>query len=160
MEIAGIVGDGLGALIRHAVGKAVQLKISLAPDLWPCWLDPAQFEAALLNLAINARDAMPDGGILTITAQNRSFDADAANAVGLQPGDYIVMDVTDTGTGIAPQYLSRLFEPFFTTKTAGKGTGLGLTQVHGFVRQSGGTVMARSTLGSGTTISLYLPRSG
>jgi signal transduction histidine kinase len=157
--IADAFADGLRDLIKHAVDETVQLEISLAPDLWTCQLDLAQFESALLNLVINARDAMPEGGLLTVTACNAPLGPEAASAVGLPPGDYVRVEVIDTGAGIAPEHLSRVLEPFFTTKAVGKGTGLGLAQVHGFVRQFGGTVIVRSTLGSGTTVSLYLPRS-
>ena len=146
-------------LLRRAVGETVQVEARAAPDLWPCHLDPAQFESAVLNLAINARDAMPDGGTLAIVAGNMVLDIAAASRLEVPPGDYVRVDVSDTGTGIAPEHLSRLFEPFFTTKEVGKGTGLGLAMVHGFARQSGGTVTVSSAPGRGTTVSLLLPRS-
>ena len=146
-------------LLRRAVGETVQVEARAAPDLWPCHLDPAQFESAVLNLAINARDAMPDGGTLAIVAGNMVLDIAAASRLEVPPGDYVRVDVSDTGTGIAPEHLSRLFEPFFTTKEVGKGTGLGLAMVHGFARQSGGTVTVSSEPGRGTTVSLLLPRS-
>lgn len=134
-------------------------KVSLVADdqLWPCHLDPAQLETALLNLALNARDAMPDGGRLEIEARNVTLDEDAV--AGVAAGSYVNLSVTDTGCGMPQETLDRVFEPFFTTKEVGKGTGLGLSMVYGFVRQSGGHVAIKSTVGVGTTVSLYLPRS-
>jgi signal transduction histidine kinase len=134
-------------------------KVSLVADdqLWLCHLDPAQLETALLNLALNARDAMPDGGRLEIEARNVTLDEDAV--AGVAAGSYVNLSVTDTGCGMPQETLDRVFEPFFTTKEVGKGTGLGLSMVYGFVRQSGGHVAIKSTVGVGTTVSLYLPRS-
>lgn len=148
----------MSELLHRAAGETVSVRTQAAPDLWPCHLDPAQFESALLNLAINARDAMPDGGTLSIEAGNVALDATAAGGLDVPPGDYVRLDVTDTGTGIAPEHLPRLFEPFFTTKEVGKGTGLGLAMVHGFARQSGGAVTVASEPGRGTTVTLFLPR--
>jgi PAS domain S-box-containing protein len=148
-----------GDLARRAVGEAVTVKISAGPRLWPSRLDPAQFESAVLNLAINARDAMPDGGRLTIAARNATVATDNAKRLDLTPGDYVVLRVTDTGVGMSREVQLRAFEPFFTTKDVGKGTGLGLAQIYGFARQSGGTATMESVPGKGTTVRLYLPRA-
>jgi CheY-like chemotaxis protein len=120
-------------------------------------VDPNEFELALVNVVINARDAMPKGGIITLSGGNVVLP-DGESTKGLE-GDYVAVSVGDTGTGIAPDIIGRVFDPFFTTKELGKGTGLGLSQVHGFAHQSGGTVVVRSKLGSGSTITFYLPRS-
>ena len=131
----------------------------LARDLWPTWADANQVESALLNLAINARDAMPEGGRLTVETSNTHLDAAyVGSEPGLQPGDYVMLAVTDTGTGMPPDVLARAFEPFFTTKPVGQGTGLGLSQLYGFARQSGGHVRIESEVGRGTSVKLYLPR--
>jgi len=127
-------------------------------DLWPTLVDANQLESALLNLCINARDAMPDGGLLTIDALNISLGKGGARERGLQPGDYVAITVSDTGVGISPQDIDRVFEPFFTTKPIGRGTGLGLSMVYGFARQSNGIVRVRSQPGSGTRVRIYLPR--
>jgi CheY-like chemotaxis protein len=146
-------------LIRKSVGEAVQVDLRLGPDLWPIWADAHQVESALLNLAINARDAMPTGGRLTVASSNMHLDAaDVGSEPGVQPGDYVMLAVTDTGIGMPPNVLARAFEPFFTTKPVGQGTGLGLSQLYGFVRQSGGYVHIDSEVGRGTSVKLYLPR--
>jgi PAS domain S-box-containing protein len=145
-------------LIKRAAGETIAVRTHASLDLWPCHVDPGQFEAALLNLAINARDAMEDGGELTVRANNARLDAQAAAALDVPAGDYVRVEVTDTGCGIAPELMPRLFEPFFTTKEVGKGSGLGLAMVHGFARQSGGAVSLVSEVGRGTTVSLLLPR--
>ncbi len=133
--------------------------MKLAPDLWPALADSGQVENSLLNLAINARDAMPEGGKLTIETANANLDEDyAANNAEVVPGDYVVMAVTDTGTGMPPDVLAHVFEPFFTTKEVGKGTGLGLSMIYGFAKQSGGHLKIYSEVGHGTTVRLYLPR--
>jgi PAS domain S-box-containing protein len=150
---------GMRDLIQRSVGEAVQVEMRLAPDLWPTWADANQVESALLNLAINARDAMPEGGLLIVETSNTHLDkAYVALEPGLEPGDYIMLAVTDTGTGMPPDVLARAFEPFFTTKPVGQGTGLGLSQLYGFARQSGGHVRIESTVGRGTSVKLYLPR--
>jgi nitrogen-specific signal transduction histidine kinase/ActR/RegA family two-component response regulator len=149
----------VGELVRRVISEAIALEISAAPGLWPAHLDPVQFEAAILNLTINARDAMPKGGRLTITARNETAGEIKARQLDLAPGPYIVVDVTDTGAGMAPEVRRRAFEPFFTTKDIGKGSGLGLAQIYGFVKQSGGTATIESALGRGTTVSLYLPKA-
>ena len=149
---------GIGDLLARAVGPAIALQFRFEKTLPPAFVDPAQLELTLLNLAINARDAMPDGGTLTL-------DGGLLPAIppelaeDLAPGSYIAIAISDTGTGMTPDVRARAFEPFFTTKEQGKGTGLGLSQVYGFVRQSGGMVKLWSARGAGTTVSIYLPRS-
>jgi len=146
-----------GNLLRRAVGEAVTVEIKAAPQRWMCKTDPHQFETAILNLAINARDAMPDGGTLTLSTERRDLDASAASLHGVEAGSYVVGIVADTGTGMAADTLGRVFEPFFTTKDVGKGTGLGLSQVYGFAKQSGGFVAVDSEVGVGTSFQIYLP---
>lgn len=152
--------SGAADLLRRTLGDHVVVETSLVPDLWPCLIDPNQLESALLNLAINARDAMPEGGQLTLATENVTLDEDAAQAVGrdVRPGAYILISVKDEGAGMPPDVLARAFEPFYTTKEQGRGTGLGLSQVFGFVAQSGGHVQLDSAPGRGTTVRLYLPR--
>jgi PAS domain S-box-containing protein len=145
-------------LIRHTVGPAVRLDVVAADGLWHTKVDPSQLESALLNLTINARDAMPGGGRLTLATANHWLDAVQAQERELQPGPYISLCVADTGTGMTPDVVAHAFDPFFTTKPIGQGTGLGLSMVHGFVRQSGGQVQIQSEPGRGTTICLHLPR--
>jgi PAS domain S-box-containing protein len=144
-------------LLRRTIGEAINLKIVASDQLWRTLCDPNQLESALLNLAINARDAMPNGGNLTITTSNAQLDNMTAGAPGLSPGDYICVDVTDTGVGMSAEVVARAFDPFFTTKPIGQGTGLGLSMIYGFVRQSKGHVTIDSKLGKGTSIKLYLP---
>src|SRR5262249_20610571 len=135
------------------------LSTSLASDLWPTFVDPGQVENAVLNLAINARDAMSNGGRLLIETYNETLDSHAVALIpDLTPGDYVVLSVTDTGHGMLPEVAERAFEPFFTTKGAGKGSGLGLATIYGFARQSGGGVTIYSEVDSGTTVRIYLPR--
>ena len=134
----------------------VQLKCDIAADVWPVEVDIAELELALVNVAVNARDAMPGGGIITLSARNVTLKK--SDGVDQLEGDFVTLAMTDTGVGIAPDVLPRIFEPFFTTKALGKGTGLGLSQVYGFSHQSGGTVVATSAVGSGTAITIYLPR--
>ena len=147
-------------LFRNTVGPAIRIETRLAPELHPTLCDPNQLENALLNLIINARDAMPDGGSLVIETAN-SVVADQqgvpADGTDLPPGGYATLIITDTGAGMTPGTLARAFDPFFTTKPPGRGTGLGLSMVYGFVQQSGGKVFLRSKEGLGTTITLYLP---
>jgi len=154
---------GMEDLFRRTVGPSVQIETRLPSELWPSLCDPNQLESALLNLVINARDAMPDGGHLVIeTANAVSSDRRGAptNEVSrnLPPGDYVALLVTDTGTGMTPDVLARAFDPFFTTKPTGQGTGLGLSMIYGFVQQSGGHVHLRSQADQGTTVTIYLPR--
>jgi len=158
VDVNRLIG-GLEDLIRRTVGPAVKVEVVGAGGLWSTKVDASQLENAVLNLCINARDAMsPDGGRLTIETANKWLDDRAAMQRDLPPGQYISLCVTDTGTGMSPEVISRAFDPFFTTKPVGRGTGLGLSMVYGFVRQSGGQVRVYSELGRGTTMCLYLPR--
>jgi PAS domain S-box-containing protein len=146
-------------LLTRTLGENISIEMSLAPNVWPVQVDRAQFEAVIANLATNARDAMPRGGALLIDTRNGHLDAAyAAGHSDVTPGDYVIVEVSDSGTGMPPDVLSRIFEPFFTTKEQGKGTGLGLSMVFGFMKQSGGHVSVYSELGKGTTFRLYLPR--
>jgi PAS domain S-box-containing protein len=146
-------------LMRRTLGEHIELLVALAEDAWPVISDENQLESALLNLAVNARDAMPSGGTLTIRSANATLDESYTRPhEGLQPGDYTVISVSDTGVGMPPDVLARVFEPFFTTKPIGQGTGLGLSMIYGFAKQSGGHVRIHSHLGQGTEVSLYLPR--
>jgi PAS domain S-box-containing protein len=149
---------GMEELIRRTVGPAIEVVVSGAPALWTAHVDQNQLENALLNLCINARDAMPDGGRLTIETDNHALDEAEARARDLPPGEYLSLCVIDTGTGMTPEVIARAFDPFFTTKPLGQGTGLGLSMIYGFVRQSGGQVRIDSTAGDGTVMCLYLPR--
>ncbi|MGK9055662.1 PAS domain S-box protein [Neorhizobium petrolearium] len=149
---------GMEDLITRTVGPAIKVEVVGAAGLWPTLIDTAQLESALLNLAINARDAMPEGGKLTIETANKWLDNRAGQERDLPPGQYISVCVTDTGTGIPKDIADRIFDPFFTTKPIGQGTGLGLSMIHGFVRQSGGQIRVYSEPGHGTTMCLYLPR--
>ena len=146
-------------LMRRTLGEHIELLVALSGDAWPVLSDENQLESALLNLAVNARDAMPGGGTLTIRTANATLDESYTRPhEGLQPGDYTVISVSDTGVGMPPDVLARAFEPFFTTKPIGQGTGLGLSMIYGFAKQSGGHVRMHSQLGQGTEVSLYLPR--
>ncbi|HZF75954.1 MAG TPA: PAS domain-containing protein [Acetobacteraceae bacterium] len=145
----------MSELLRQTLGSGVRVRTELAADLWPVHCDPGQLEVAVLNLAVNARDAMPEGGTLTL----RTYNAVLEGAGERQPGDYVCLVVEDTGAGMPPAVLARVFEPFFTTKAVGKGSGLGLPQVFGFARQSGGDVVVESEPGRGTAVALHLPRA-
>nr|WP_245931058.1 PAS domain-containing protein [Methylobacterium radiodurans] len=149
---------GMEELIRRTVGPSVHIEVVGAAGLWPALVDPPQLENALLNLCINARDAMPDGGRITIETANKWLDERAAKDRELPPGQYLSLCVTDTGTGMPPDVIARAFDPFFTTKPTGQGTGLGLSMIYGFARQSGGQVRIYSEVGQGTTMCIYLPR--
>ena len=147
-------------ILQRTLGEQIGIRSVLGNELWLTNVDPSQIEDALLNLAINARDAMPDGGTLTIETANMRLDEDYATLYpDVTPGDYIMLAMTDTGTGMPPEIIERAMEPFFTTKEVGKGTGLGLSMVYGFAKQSGGHLNIYSELGIGTTIRLYLPRA-
>jgi PAS domain S-box-containing protein len=152
-----LIGD-MEELIRRTVGPSVEMEVVGAGGVWSTLVDSNQLENALLNLCINARDAMPDGGRITIETANKWLDDRAAAERELPAGQYVSLCVTDTGTGMTPEVIARAFDPFFTTKPLGEGTGLGLSMIYGFVRQSGGQVRIYSELGVGTTMGLYLPR--
>ena len=150
---------GMEDLLRRTVGERIGLNIALQAAGWNAVSDANQLESALLNLAINARDAMPDGGQLTIEAANIVLGADSAHAFeDLEPGDYVMLSVTDTGVGMSEEVMAKAFDPFFTTKPIGQGTGLGLSMIYGFARQTGGQVRIFSQVGRGTTVRLYLRR--
>ena len=149
---------GMLDLITRTVGPAVRLLTKPDPALWSTRVDPSQLENALLNLCINARDAMQGGGTLTIETGNLELSPVAAQALELSPGAYVTLAITDTGSGMTPEVMAKAFDPFFTTKPIGQGTGLGLSMIYGFARQSGGAVHISSRVGEGTTIALYLPR--
>ncbi|MBP2551183.1 PAS domain S-box-containing protein [Neorhizobium galegae] len=149
---------GMEELIRRSVGPEISIETSLDPELWSVLVDPGQLENALLNLAINARDAMVNGGRLTIRTFKQPYSDDLAAERNLSPGDYVVLSVRDTGTGMTPDVASRAFDPFFTTKPIGQGTGLGLSMIYGFARQSGGRAVIVTAPGAGTEVLLYLPR--
>lgn len=149
---------GMEDIIDRTLGPEIEVKVEATAGLWPVLVDAPQLENALLNLCINARDAMPDGGRLTIETSNKHLDARAATSQDLPEGEYVSLCVTDTGTGMSPEIIERVFDPFFTTKPIGQGTGLGLSMIYGFVRQSGGQVRIYSEVGHGTTMCLYLPR--
>jgi PAS domain S-box-containing protein len=144
--------DAVREVLDTGVGSAVTLQFDIDRSVWPVMVDVAEFETALVNLVINARDAMSGGGVITVSAHNDALGDEAGG------GEYVAVAVADTGTGIAPDVLSRIFDPFFTTKPIGKGTGLGLSQVHGFAHQAGGTIRVSSELGKGTRITILLPR--
>jgi PAS domain S-box-containing protein len=150
---------GAAEFLQRALGETIDIEAAGGAGLWRIEVDANHLESALVNLAINARDAMPAGGKLTIEAANVFVDEEYTRAIPeMAPGQYVVISVTDTGSGMSPEVLSRAFEPFYTTKEAGHGTGLGLSQVYGFVKQSGGNVRIYSELGQGTTIKMYFPR--
>jgi signal transduction histidine kinase len=149
----------MAEILHRTLGEIVQLETVLGAGLWRTFADPMQLENAILNLAVNARDAMPDGGKLTIETNNTYLDEDyAARQIGIPAGQYVLIAISDTGAGMSPEIIERIFDPFFTTKGVGKGTGLGLSQVYGFVRQSGGHIKVYSEVGHGTTVKVYLPR--
>ncbi len=151
---------GMSELLHRSLGETIEVETVLAAGLWPAYADAGQIENALLNLAVNGRDAMPNGGRLTIETANAHLDEAYARAnADVTPGQYVLISVTDSGTGMAPDVIAKAFDPFFTTKPVGKGTGLGLSQVFGFAKQSGGHVAIYSELKQGTTVKLYLPRS-
>ena len=156
-DVNRLVAD-MADLIRRTAGPQVTVEVVGAAGLWPALVDPNQLENALLNLCINARDAMPDGGRITIETANKWIDDHTGRERHLQPGQYLSVCVTDTGTGMSPEVQARAFDPFYTTKPMGEGTGLGLSMIYGFARQSGGQVRIYSEMGQGTTMCIYLPR--
>jgi CheY-like chemotaxis protein len=147
---------GMAELLRRTLGETIDLDINLTPHLWPVRIDAGGIENAILNLALNARDAMSRGGKLIIEARNMTLDEE--NPASLLPGDYVLLSVSDSGTGMPAEVLQHAFEPFFTTKGPDEGTGLGLASVYGFVKQSGGYTGIHSEVGRGTTVDVYLPR--
>ncbi len=158
IDLQALLAD-MSDMMSRTLGESIEIKISPAPGLWPVSADPVQLESAILNLAINARDAMPRGGTLSLEAANAELGPDTpVSTSGCRPGRFVVLTVRDTGTGMSEEVLSNAFEPFFTTKDVGEGSGLGLSMVYGFVQQSGGHVALESRQGEGTTLKLYLPR--
>jgi PAS domain S-box-containing protein len=147
--------DSIRDVLDTGVGSAVRVAYDFGPGLWPVTVDISEFETALVNLVINARDAMPSGGVVTVAVRNCAGSRPRGHD---QAGDFVAINVTDAGVGIAPDVLAKIFDPFFTTKPVGKGTGLGLSQVHGFAHQAGGSVKVESELGKGTTVTILLPR--
>jgi len=158
LDMNKLVGS-MSEMLRRTIGEHLHVETVLAGGLWRIYADAAELENALLNLCVNARDAMPDGGKLTIETSNSHLDEAYASAhVEVKPGQYVMMSVTDTGVGMPAEVVEKAFDPFYTTKGVGKGTGLGLSQVYGFIKQSGGHVKIYSEPGVGTTVKLYLPR--
>jgi signal transduction histidine kinase/DNA-binding response OmpR family regulator len=158
-NVARLVGD-LADLMQHSLGERIAVEVETADEPWNARIDPGQLENAILNLAINARDAMPDGGTVRVDVSNATLDRRyAALHPDVTPGPYVLVDVSDTGTGMPPEVVAQAFDPFFTTKADGKGTGLGLSMVYGFVRQSNGHIRIDSAIGQGTSVKLYLPRT-
>jgi CheY-like chemotaxis protein len=158
LDLNGVVSN-LDKMLHRVIGEDVRLETDLAADLWRVRADPGQIEQVLLNLSVNARDAMPRGGTLRIATRNETLhDAWAREHPGSRPGPHVVIEVSDTGAGIDPEILPHIFEPFFTTKAQGKGTGLGLATVYGIVKQSGGAVYVDSAPGRGAVFRVYLPR--
>jgi nitrogen-specific signal transduction histidine kinase/ActR/RegA family two-component response regulator len=152
--------NGLMELLRRTLGEQIILQTTLSGDLWLTRVDPSEAENAILNLALNARDAMHSGGRLLIETSNVTIDdTQAIEMKGMSSGEFVRLSISDTGAGIAPELLTKVFEPFFTTKGTGRGSGLGLSTIYGFARQSGGTVAIYSEEGKGTTVNLYLPRT-
>jgi two-component system cell cycle sensor histidine kinase/response regulator CckA len=159
LDLNEVLSDLSIGLLKRIIGETVSLEVKHGRDLWPVKVDLNQFEQVIVNLAVNARDAMPNGGKLAIRTLNvPSEDAKNFRHVGFAPADYVLIEVEDTGSGIPPDVLGKIFEPFFTTKELGKGTGLGLSTVYGIVKQSGGYIYPESAVGKGTTFQLFLPR--
>jgi signal transduction histidine kinase/ActR/RegA family two-component response regulator len=157
VDINELVG-GISKLLNRTLGDDIEVKLKLAPDTWPVNVDPSQLGASLINICSNARDAMPNGGVLAISTSNRHLEEDyTALHPELVPGEYALIEISDTGTGMPAEVVQQIFEPFFTTKEQGKGTGLGLSMVFGFVKQSSGHITVYSEVGHGTTFRLYLP---
>jgi len=156
-DVNAMVGSMLD-MIRRTVGPSVQVETGCTPRLWPALVDQSQLENALLNLCINARDAMPEGGRIVIGTDHRQIAPEQAREYDMQEGEYLTLCVTDTGTGMPPDVIAKAFDPFFTTKPLGQGTGLGLSMIYGFAKQSGGQVRIESSEGEGTTVTIYLPR--
>jgi CheY-like chemotaxis protein len=159
IDVNALVNE-VGRLLAPTLGRQIEIKTALDADIWPALVDPGQLSSALVNLAINARDAMPDGGTLTFATSNITMDGRDASASGIdRVDDYVVVEVTDTGTGIPEAIRDKIFDPFFSTKETGQGTGLGLSMVFGFAKQSGGNIEVDSEEGRGTTFRIYLPKA-
>jgi two-component system, cell cycle sensor histidine kinase and response regulator CckA len=159
LELGGVISDTAAALLRKLIGETIDLKILSGRDLWLVKADRTQLDQVIINLAVNAKDAMPDGGHLTIAMRNvGEQDTRAFRGQGMSPGEYVEIAVTDTGHGMTPEIMAKIFEPFFSTKDVGKGTGLGLSTVYGIVKQTGGFIFPESAPGEGTTFRIYLPR--
>jgi CheY-like chemotaxis protein len=151
---------GLGEILQRTLGESIQIQTRLQENLWPALTDANQLDNAILNLAINSRDAMRSGGELTIETRNQTFSfAEASQLEGAEAGDYVAVAVSDTGCGMTPETVSKVFEPFFTTKPIGQGTGLGLSMIYGFVKQSGGHIQIKSEVGKGTSVTIFLRRA-
>jgi two-component system cell cycle sensor histidine kinase/response regulator CckA len=158
MQLGDVLSE-LSILLGRLLGENIELKLDSGTDIWPVKADLHQFEQVIINLAVNARDAMPNGGKLAIrTANVTERDSLALGQHRVQPGEYVLIEVSDTGTGMAPEVMQKIFEPFFSTKEVGRGTGLGLSTVYGIVKQTGGHIIPESELGKGTVMRVYLPR--
>jgi two-component system cell cycle sensor histidine kinase/response regulator CckA len=158
IDLGEAVSD-LTVLLRRLIGEKVQLNVIHSRDLWPVKADIGQFEQGIINLAVNARDAMPDGGVLTLRTGNINAPESARVPYkGMPVGEYVLVEIADTGTGIAPEIIDKIFDPFYTTKEIGKGTGLGLASVYGFIKQTGGFIYVDSELDKGTTFRIFMPR--
>jgi len=159
LQLGDVLSDLATGLLKRIIGETVKLDVKHGRDLWPVKADLNQFEQAIVNLAVNARDAMPNGGMLTIRTKNVTSDECAVFEKNLLlPADYVMVEVADSGEGIAPAMIEKIFEPFYTTKEVGKGTGLGLSTVYGIVKQTGGYIFADSKVDEGTTFRIFLPR--
>ncbi|CAN0530852.1 unnamed protein product, partial [Laminaria digitata] len=158
LEVTGHLDD-LTVLLKRLIGEAITLKVDHQQGIWPVKADLVQLEQVVVNLVVNARDAMPDGGTITVRTSNvLAGEAEALNYTGMPASDYVLIEVADTGTGIPPDVLEKIFEPFFSTKELGKGTGLGLSTVYGIIKQTGGFIYPNSVVGKGTTFKIFLPR--
>jgi CheY-like chemotaxis protein len=145
-------------MLARLIGEDIEMRVNAADDLGNVKADVGQIEQVVMNLSVNARDAMPGGGVITMSTRNVKIEDEKNAPANLQPGDYVVLEVSDTGTGMSPEVQARIFEPFFTTKAPGQGTGLGLATCYGIVKQSGGEIVVQSKIGAGTTFQIYLPR--
>ena len=158
VDLNGLIQD-MYRMLRRIIGEDIELVVETAPDLWMVRVDPHQMEQVLVNLVVNARDAMPHGGRLVIRTRNATLDAPFARARSMEPGEYVTLSVSDTGLGMSPEVMEHIFEPFFSTKPPGQGTGLGLSTCYGIVKQSGGHLEVESRVGEGSTFTVFLPRA-